>query len=229
MPHSTKDPVRVAGIWFVFPLTLLLLLMFPSTTMAQEWTWPDGKVAFRAPPATRFTQNANAPAPALARWSTADGLTMVAAIQMAHSSDTPLEQQGLETGTLNQLPQGVLVSSSRSTLSGVPAYTIVARTDASGSHYFIAQVVVAFGGQGYKLMLASPSDPMLDADLASLLRSVRILAPAPVAPSPRAAANPHDLSVRIGEWGFWFLLAALALYFLRPKRRANHAPPGPPS
>src|SRR5437016_6177764 len=127
----------------LFPLWCALLLFAPLRADAAEWVSPDGKIAFRQPPAARFNADASVPSPGLARWMTPDGLTIVVIVRDTSPSDEPLEQSGLVEGTLKQFQQGRLISSSRTVVSGIPAYIIIATGNMSGIPRFLAQVIVA--------------------------------------------------------------------------------------
>jgi hypothetical protein len=213
-----------------------------------EWVSPDGQVAIAAPAAGRFTQEPSTEPPGLVRWVSNDATTVIAVIQAPMPANAPLERAGLEEGTLNQLKRGRVVSSTAWTISGVPAHTIVAQGNLGGADMFLAQVIVAFDGQVYKLVTASPADPLADADVGPVLRSLRILNPSPVAPaaaaSPASPAGPaapapksqwdrtNQLSVKIAEVAFLILAVAVIAAVIRKRARRRAAtvlpPPLPP-
>ena len=210
-----------------FAVRAVLLLLMTTAARANEWISPDGKVAFQELSASRFVKDPNAPAPLLVHWVANDGITAVGVAQVASPVDAPLEQAGLEKGTLSQFPRGRIVSSTTASISGVPVYTIVAAGPVGGAERFVAQVIVAFNGQVYKLMMSSPGDPSADAELGPMLRSLRIVDPSPRPPAgrPGGASGTQDLSVKFAEWGWLALLAALTAFLFRKKRSGGAAPP----
>src|SRR5688500_17437631 len=201
------------------PLLPWVLLVLAGThtaaaaaAAAAEWVSPDGQVAIAAPAEGRFSKDSVVEPPALARWVSDDRQTVIVVAQAANPQGHPLAQAGLEEGTLKQFAPGKIVSSTASSISGVPAYTIVAQGNLAGAEMFLSQVIVTFNGKVYKVMVGSPADPLADADLGPLLRSLRILNPSPVAPaaaSGSAALGPksdwertNELSVKIAEIAF---------------------------
>jgi hypothetical protein len=124
---------------------------------------------------------------------------------------------------------GKIVSSTATPVSGIPAFTIVARGKLAGfdNYIYAAQEIVAFSGQCYKLMISSPNDPTLDPELSPILKSMRVADPAPIVPiasRPQAAnsiRDNHDLSVRMAQIGIWILIAAGIAYFFKKKRQSQ--------
>jgi hypothetical protein len=215
-------------------LVPLLLLIFATSLNAEEWKWPDGKLAFQQPASARFTKQESVPAPLLARWMASDGVTNVAVLQTANPGNVPLDQHGLEIGTLKNLNGGSLVSSTSTAVSNIPAYTIVTSAAISGGTIYIAQSVIALDEKVYNVMVVSTTDPLQDAELGPLLKSLRVLNASAQAPSTGAfgarAKDPNAVSVRIAAYGLWLLLAAFAVWFLRKAfKRPAQAPPPPPA
>src|SRR5256885_1238427 len=140
----------------LLPALLGLLPLITTVQVQAEWLSPDGKIAFQQPSAERFRQDKAAPEPALARWVSSDGLVIVAVVHAPNPKNVPLEQSGLEEGAVKQVPGAKLVSSTRTTLSGIAAYTVTLSGSLGGTPRYIAQVIVAFDGQVYKLMVSSP-------------------------------------------------------------------------
>ena len=199
-----------------------LLLNGACLSHAADWISPDGKIAIPRPSPERFIEDLKVPPPGLGRWISPDGMTAIVVVAAPMPLDSPLERSGLEEGTLNQLQPGKLISSSQTMISGIPAYTIVANGNMSGTPRYIAQTIVSFSGQCYKVVVGSPTDPTLDSDIVAALGSLRILDPAPRAPVlPIKPSGPyaHERSVNIAEWGLGFLFAALLIYFLTKKKR----------
>jgi hypothetical protein len=227
----------------VFALVLLMVSGAHAAAVA-EWVSPDGQIAIAAPPDGRFSKDSVVEPPALARWVSDDGQTIVVVAQAENPAGNRLVQSGLEEGILKQFAPGKIVSSTASSISGVPAYTIVAQGKLAGAEMFLSQVIVTFNGQVYKVMAGSPADPLADAELAPVMRSLRILNPSPVVPAAMPAASgsaapgpksewerTNELSVKIAEIAFSILMiaAVVAVFRNKARGRARASPQAPPN
>jgi len=126
----------------------------------------------------------------------------------------PLEQAGLEEGTIKQIPGGKIISSQRANLGGVPAFTIAAT---GSQNTYLQQTVLTFGGKFYKVMAAGPAPIANDPRFANVFSSVTVLDPNPVVPGSHL--SQHELSVKAGEIGFGVLFIAAVVLFLRRSSR----------
>ncbi len=185
--------VAVSLRWMNRPSLALIgifVLLTVSCVQAAQWVSPDGKIAIQQPPAPRFTQDQSLTPPAIARWTASDDMDIVAVVVLPNPSNAVPQENGLIEGTLKQLENGKLISTSRTTLSGIPAFTIIASGNVSGTSRYLAQTIVAFNGQAYKVMIGSPGNPTLDTDLNSILLSMRIV-------DPRRQPLPRTLELEV--------------------------------
>ena len=195
---------------------ILMLLWAVSRAQATNWTSPDGKLGFNLPSDGSLVEVKNPPQPATAMWNSADGAARLLFIAQPNPQNMPLEQAGLEEGTIKQFPGGKILSSQRATLGGVPAFTIAA----TGSQkIYLQQTVLTFGGTFYKVMAAGPTPISSDPRFANVFNSVTVLDPNPVVPGSHL--SDHDLSVKAGEIGFAVLLIAAVVMFVRRSTRCQ--------
>jgi hypothetical protein len=184
----------------------VMLLYMAAFSQATNWKSPDGKLGFDLPSDGSLIEVKNPPAPAVAMWETADHNARLLFLTQPNPKNIPLEQAGLEEGTISQLPGGKILSSNRTTLGDVPTYTIAA----TGSQkIYLHQIVLAFDGTVYKVMAAGATPISDDPHLAGVFKSVTVLDPAPDIPGKTFSS--HELSKKAGAIGVIVLvIAALA-------------------
>ena len=197
-------------------LSIVVVLLAASCACGAEWVSPDGKISFQTPDDEAFVAVPNPTAPLIAQWSSRDGAANIAFLSVSNPTDEPLEQRGLEDGSA-KASGGAVVSSRQTSISGIPAFTIVTRGTRDGQQIYYMQTVVAFGGNVYKLMAGSTQDVSADQHVGKVFQSLCILDPTPKAPgSPgRSGSDSHNLSVQIARWGIIILVIALVVTLLR--------------
>jgi hypothetical protein len=198
----------------------VLILFSASLAGATGWTSPDGKLGFDLPADGSMIEVKNPPPPAVAMWNTADGTGRLLFLTQPYPQTAPLDQAGLERGTLSQLPGGAILSSKRTALRGVPTITIAA----TGSQkVYVQQTVLAFNGMAYKVIAAGPSKGFVDSHFATVFQSITVLDPAPVI--PRAKLSGHDAAIMMSEIGWGVLIVAGVSLAIRRAHRNRSKPP----
>jgi len=196
----------------------IALLSFSLLARAAGWTSPDGKLSFNLPTDGSLIEVKSPPVPAVAMWNTADGTSRLVFIAQANPNNTPLNQAGLEQGSLNQLSGGTLLSSTQTQLAGVPAYTIAVT---GPQKIYIQQTVLAFSGTFYKVMAAGPKRISDDPHFAGVFKTITVLDTSPAVPGSQALAE-HELSVKMAAGAFFILIVASVIYAVRRQSK----PPG---